>query len=504
MKTDESSRYDDLTVSELVEHALALDEGQLSAKGALVVSPKRNTRVQRFIVNEPSVSDVIRADAQFHLLDSGVFKSTWERVKGDVAERSRYRVRAHMGVDSDIAVPLEITTLNAWHALSCHHLCHCPSEFNPREKPVWKLIWTPLSSFGDAEILSHDGGAILIHVGKRQILMGGVLTTGEMRRTLMTLLGLILPEKDALPLHGAAAQGNGEITLFLGPAGTQKSTWALHCGQLIGDRALSWSNNGLHRLADGCRLHLNHSLPISLEKALQFGTIAENLTLTNKRNPTLDDPDNDLSTRTPAHLVVPLGLLNATSEAHTDGPTQLVILTTDPLGVLPPLAKISHEQCLAWFMLGYGNHLGPLEELLSETDVRFTPGFMDTLLPRNLNDYVLILEDLLEKYETRCFLVNAGWHGGQVGQGSPLSKSEESAVIDSMHHCADWQNFGSLGLSIPAEKSDTATVWNPEDRWPECSYFQFNLSKLISLIAGELQRTSDPQRWLRAMEIECN
>ena len=238
------------------------------------------------------------------------------------------------------------------------------------------------------------------------------------------------------------------------------------CGQLIGDRALSWSNNGLHRLADGCRLHLNHSLPISLDKALQFGTIAENLTLTNKRNPTLDDPDNDLSTRTPAHLVVPLGLLNATSEAHTDGPTQLVILTTDPLGVLPPLAKISHEQCLAWFMLGYGNHLGPLEELLSETDVRFTPGFMDTLLPRNLNDYVLILEDLLEKYETRCFLVNAGWHGGQIGQGS-LSKSEEIAVIDSMHHCADWRPLGSLGLSIPAEKSDTATVWNPEDRWPE-------------------------------------
>ena len=199
MKTDESSRYDDLTVSELIEHALALNEGQLSAKGALVVSPERNTAVQRFIVNEPSVSDVIRADAQFHLLDSGVFKSIWERVKDDVAERSRYRIHAHMGIDSDIAVPLEITTLSAWHALSCHHLCHCPSEFNPREKSVWKLIWTSLSSFGDAEILSHGGGVILIHVGKRRILMGGALTTGEMRRTLMTLLGLILPEKDALP-----------------------------------------------------------------------------------------------------------------------------------------------------------------------------------------------------------------------------------------------------------------------------------------------------------------
>ena len=504
MKTNESSRYDDLTVSELIEHALALNEGQLSAKGALVVSPERNTAVQRFIVNEPSVSDVIRADAQFHLLDSGVFKSIWERVKDDVAERSRYRIHAHMGIDSDIAVPLEITTLSAWHALSCHHLCHCPSEFNPREKSVWKLIWTSLSSFGDAEILSHGGGVILIHVGKRRILMGGALTTGEMRRTLMTLLGLILPEKDALPLHGAAAQSNGEITLFLGPAGTQKSTWALRCGQLIGDRALSWSSDGLHRLADGCRLHLNRNLPISLDQALQFGTVAENLTLTNERNPIPDDPDNDLSVSTPAHLIVPLGLLDATSEANTDGPTQLVILTTDPLGVLPPLAKISHEQCLAWFMLGYANHLGPLEELRPETDIRFTPGFTDTLLPRNLNDYVLILEDLLEKHETRCFLVNAGWHGGQIGQGSPLSASEENRVIDRMYHCIDWRPFGSLGLSIPAEKSEIEAAWSPEDRWSDSGDCRSNLSKLVSIIADEIRRTSNPERWLRALEIECN
>ena len=203
MKTDGSSRYDDLTLAELVEHALALNEGQLSAKGALVVSTERKTTVQRFIVNEPSVSDVIRADAQFHLLDPQVFSSIWERVKDDVVERSRYRIHAHMGVDPDIAVPLEITTLSAWHALSCHHLCHIPETFNPREKPEWKLIWAPLASFGDVEILSDGGGVILIHVGKRRILMGGDLTTGEMRRTLLTLLGLLLPEKDTLPLHGA-------------------------------------------------------------------------------------------------------------------------------------------------------------------------------------------------------------------------------------------------------------------------------------------------------------
>ena len=97
-------------------------------------------------------------------------------------------------------------------------------------------------------------------------------------------LRLNSPEK--MPtVHGAAAQGNGEITLFLGQAGTQKSTWALRCGQLIGDRALSWSNNGLHRLADGCRLHSTTAYPLASIKPFNSG-LAENLTLTNKRNPT--------------------------------------------------------------------------------------------------------------------------------------------------------------------------------------------------------------------------
>ena len=137
-------------------------------------------------------------------------------------------------------------------------------------------------------------------------------------------------------------------------------------------------------------------------------------------------------------------------------------------------------------------------------DIRFVPGFMDTLLPRNLDDYVFILEDLLEEYETRCFLVNAGWHGGQSGQGSPLSTSERSAVIDSIHHCADWRPFGTLGLAIPSEKSETAAPWNSVDHWPDSGDYLFNLSKLVSIIADELQRTSKPERWLRALEIECN
>jgi phosphoenolpyruvate carboxykinase (ATP) len=438
MKTDWASRYDDLTIAELVEHALTLGEGQLSAKGALIVSTERHSEVQRFIVNEPSVSDVIRADAQFKLLDNGVFKLIWERVKDDIVERDRYRIHAQMGVNAEIAVPLEMTTVTAWHAMSCHHLCHVPEEFNPREKPEWKLIWAPISSFGDAETLTHEGGIVLIHVGKRRILMGGDLTTGEMRRTLLTLLGLILPEKDTLPLHGAASQGDGEISLFLGPAGTQKTTWALRCGQLIGDRGLSWSNAGLHRLADGCRLHLDHNLPISLDEALRFGTIAENLALGNDREPLLTDPEADSAVRIPTHLVLPLTRLNANQASDTPGPSQLVILATDPLGVLPPLSKITREQCLAWFILGYGNHLGPLEKRQAEIDIRFTPGFMDTLLPRNLDDYVFILDNLLAAHDTRCFLVNAGWHGGQAGQGDPLSTSEESAVITGMYYCTDW------------------------------------------------------------------
>lgn len=502
MNIDGSSRFDDLTTAELIEHALALDEGLLTAEGALAVSTERNTDVQRYVVNEPSVTDVIRADAQFKFMDSAVFKSIWTRVKDTIVERRRYRLHAHLGVDPDIAVPLQITTLKAWHALSCHHLCHIPDDFNPREKPEWKLIWAPLDTLGDAEIIGQGSGVILMHVGKRQVLMGGDLTTGEMRRALLTVLGLLLPEKDTLPLHGAAAQGDQEITLFLGPAGTQKTTWALRCGRLIGDRGLSWSEQGLHRLADGCRLHLDHNLPIRLEDALCFGTVAENLHLGKDRQPvardTLEHPTE------PTHLVVSLRHLHATAESDTRGPSQLVILTTDPLGVLPPLSRITREQALAWFILGYGNHLGPLEQREAHIDLRFTPGFMDSLLPRNLDDYVYILEDLLEAHNTRCFLVNAGWHGGPAGVGEPLPASEESAIITAMYYCTDWETSDLFQLEVPAGQSETAGPWHAKARWRNPDDYGSASERLQHAIVDELKRHADSERWLTALGLPCN
>jgi len=500
MKHQGASRFDDLTFAELLEHALAAREGQLSAQGALVVQTERHVSVRRYLVNEPSVTDVIRADAQFQLLDPGVFKGLWERVKDSTVERTRYRLHTHMGVDPDIAVPLEITTLQAWHAMSCHQLCHIPEAFNPKEKPVWKIIWASTDALGEAEVLNEGGGVVLMHVGKRRVLIGGDLSTGEMRRTLLTVLGLLLPEKQTLPLHGAAAEGDGEVTLFLGPAGTQKTTWALKCGHLIGDRGLSWSSAGLHRLADGCRLHLDQNLPISLDDALSFGTLAENLPLGLDRQPIpaeeTTDPEN------PVHLVLPLSRLHATEASDTRGPSQLVILATDPLGVLPPLARITQEQALAWFILGYGNHLGPLESRDAEIDIRFTPGFMDTLLPRNLDDYIYILEDLMQAHQTRCFLVNAGWHGEKATRGEPLSASEESAVITSLYYCTDWESFGALGLEVPAGQSETAGPWHPKARWESEEKYLHRLRELTHAIHEELIRRVDSARWLTALDLE--
>ena len=504
MNNDGSSRYDDLSIAELIEHSVRLGEGQLSRRGALAVQTTRTDDVQRFFVNEPSVTDVLRADATFDLLYSKAFKTLWESVKDQIAEHPRYRLYAHMGVHPDKAVPLEITTLKAWHALACHHLCHIPDDaaFNPREKPLWKLIWAPMSALKHAmpDVADGHSGLIMMHVGKRRVLMAGDLTTGEMRRTLLTVLGLLLPEKGALPLHGAASLGDGQITLFLGPAGTQKTTWAMRCGQLIGERGLAWSEDGLHRLADGCRLHLNASLPISLDDALTFGTLAEELTLGPDRHPVITEP-SDSERPVPVHLVLPLSKLQATAESDTRGPSQLVILATDPLGVLPPLARLTKEQALAWYVLGYGNHYGPLEHRQAACDIRCTPGFMDTLLPRSLDEYIYLLEDLLESHQTRCYLINAGWHGGICGLGEPLSSSEESACLTALYHCMDWQPLGAFGLSIPQGHSETAGPWHPQERWADPSGYERQLDTLKQTILTELQSTSDPVRWLAALEL---
>jgi phosphoenolpyruvate carboxykinase (ATP) len=499
MNNIESSRHDDLPFAELIEHAVALKEGVLTANGAFAVNTEHNSLVKRFVVNEPSVTDVIRAGAELSLLGEVAFDAMWDRIKDDMVEKNRYRLSAHMGVNPDIAVPLQINTLKAWHAMSCHHLCHIPKHFNPREKPLWKIFWVPSKMLGDISAISDNSGVVLMHVGKRRVVISGDLSTGEIRRTLLTVLSLLLPEKKMLPLHGAAAQGDKEITLFLGPAGTQKTTWALRCGRLIGDRGLSWSESGLHRLSDGCRLHFDQNLPISLHDKLTFGTIAENLSLDAGRNPI----EREASEKDPVstHLLIPMNRLHTTQESETRGPSQLVILATDPLGVLPPLAKISPEQALAWFILGYGNHLGPLEEREASINIRFTPGFMDSLLPRNLDDYIYILEDLLEIHDSRCFLVNAGWHGGRAGQGKPLSASKENAVITAMYYCTNWESYGALGLTVPARHAEGGDPSHAEADWSSREDYKICMIELIQSIRNELSRRNDSERWLKALDI---
>lgn len=499
MNTDGSSHYVNLSLAELAQHAISGNEGQFSERGTLVVPTRRGQHVARYLVNEPSVTDILRSDTQFQFLEDADFKSIWANVTNHIIDSKRYRLNAQLGIKCDIAVPLEITTLKAWQAMSCHHLCHIPTKFNALDKPVWKLIWVDMKNLSESLSIESRGGITLTHVGKRKVLICGDLTVGEMRRTLFTILGLLLPEKSILPIHGAAAEKNGTVTLFLGPAGAKKTTWALRCGHLFADRALSWSQEGLHRLADGCRLHLNNNLPINLDETLPFGTIAE--------KPKLEQPLSsdcttiDFNRDGWTHLVAPLSLLGSNDQSDIKGPSQLVILTTDPLGVLPPIARISSEQALVWFLLGYGNYFGPSEGRDAEVDIRFTSGFLEPLVSRNLNDYILILEDLLLTHNTRCFIINGGWHGNNAGKGESLSTSEERAVLKSMHYCNEWQALGYLGLSIPSEKSKSAGPWHPQDRWIDQLELQQNIQKLKRFITDQIIPHKSAERWLKALDL---
>jgi len=166
------------------------------------------------------------------------------------------------------------------------------------------------------------------------------------------------------------------------------------------------------------------------------------------------------------------------------------------------LARLTREQALAWYLLGYGNHYGPLEHRQATCDIRFTPGFMDTLLPRSLDEYVYILDDLLESHQTRCYLMNAGWHGGTCSEGDPLSTSEESACLTALYHCMDWQPLGDFGLSIPASDSETAGPWRARDRWSDPDLYATQLKRLKEAVTAELQTTADPARWLAALELK--
>lgn len=429
--------YRNLSVPQLVEQAIARQEGRLASNGALVVETGKYTGrspQDRFIVDEATSRDAIDWNRHNVAIAEDLFDRLYTKVLAYLQGRDIFIFDGYVGSDPKYRYGVRVINELASQNLFAHQLFLRPNADElAHHRADFTVIAVPgLHGDRDRDGL-HSEAFIVLHLARKLVLIGGSRYAGEIKKSVFALMNYFMTQQDVLPMHCAAnLDKQGHSTLFFGLSGTGKTTLSADRErQLVGDDEHGWSEDGIFNFEGGCyaktiRLSAEHEPQIW--SALQFGTLLENVVLhKDTRVPNYDDARLTENTR----AAYPLRYIANCAESGIGyHPKTLIFLTADAFGVLPPIAKLTKEQAMYHFLSGYTSKLAGTERGITAPQVTFSACFGQCFFPLNPLVYARMLGQRLERHpETRVFLVNTGWSGGPYGVGHRIAIEHTRALI---------------------------------------------------------------------------
>ncbi len=478
----------------LIEEAIKRDEGILAAQGpfcAVTTPYTGRSPNDKFVVEEPSSKDKIWWGSVNRPISQGHYEQLRAKVVERLSGTDRFVRDCHLGADPRYRIPLRVVSERAWNVLFVDNMFIGPPAAElATHVPEFTVLHAP-TAVADPETDGTNSEAfVVLNFGRGEAIIGGTSYAGEIKKSMFTVMNYYLPLRDVFPMHCSANMDEqGTTAIFFGLSGTGKTTLSSDPARtLIGDDEHGWSDHGVFNFEGGCyakviRLSAEGE-PEIYATTRMFGTILENVVVDpDTREIDLDDESITENTRGS----YPISFIpNATLEGMGNHPRDVVFLTADAFGVLPPIARLTTEQARYYFLSGYTAKVAGTERGVTDPQATFSVCFGSPFLPLPPETYSRILGEKITKHDSRVWLVNTGWTGGPHGVGQRMKLAYTRAML----HAALEGKLDEVptardpvfGLEMPLECPGVpAEILNPRSTWTDGDAYDAQAGKLAAM-----------------------
>ncbi|MBX7120342.1 MAG: phosphoenolpyruvate carboxykinase (ATP) [Gemmatimonadaceae bacterium] len=491
-----------LEAPELVQAAIRKGEGELAHMGPFVAVTKPHTGRSpndKFVVREPGSE----ADVDWGKVNQPLSEAHFATLLADVQAYldgmgELFVQDLYCGADPAHRLSCRYVTPNAWHANFVRNMFIRPDVAALAAfVPNFSILHAPEFQADPARHGTRTGTFIVLNLARRTILIGGTRYAGELKKSMFTVMNYLLPKQGVLSMHCSANIGPaGDTALFFGLSGTGKTTLSADPERgLIGDDEHGWSENGTFNFEGGCYAKVinlsREQEPDIFATTEMFGTILENVVLEpGTRKVRFEDQSITENTRAsyPLHYI-----RNHVPSGRGGHPKHVVFLTADAFGVLPPIAKLTKEQAMYYFLSGYTAKLAGTERGVTEPQATFSACFGAVFLVWHPTKYAEMLGALLDRHGAQVWLVNTGWSGGPYGVGSRMKLAYTRAMVraaiagklDTVAVTPD----PIFGLPLPAAIEGVPTeVLNPRNTWKDGAAYDAQARKLAAMFQENIRK----------------
>ena len=491
-----------LEAPELVTAAIKHNEGELSAMGPFVAVTSPHTGRSpndKFVVKEPGSEADVDWGKVNQPLSEAHFDALLKDVRGYLDGLDELFVEdLYCGADADYRLSCRYVTPNAWHANFVRNMFIRPELAELATfAPNFSILHAPEMQADPAKHGTRSGTFIVLHLAKRMILIGGTRYAGELKKAMFTVMNYLLPKQGVLSMHCSANIGNeGDTALFFGLSGTGKTTLSADPERgLIGDDEHGWSKNGTFNFEGGCYAKVinlsKEQEPDIFATTQMFGTILENVVLepgTKKVEFANQSITENTRASYPLHYI-----RNHVPSGRGGHPRNVVFLTADAFGVLPPISKLTPEQAMYYFLSGYTAKVAGTERGVTEPQATFSACFGAVFLVWHPTKYAEMLGELLREHKSSVWLVNTGWSGGAYGTGQRMKLSYTRAMVRAML-AGKLDNAKTVtdpvfGLHMPTEiEGVPSEILAPRNTWRDGAAYDAQAKKLAGMFAENIKK----------------